>query len=341
MHATLADLGLDITAQYILSCQQPDGAILWNPGEKLDPWDHVEAAMGLTTAGHYAAAKKALYWLAEHQSDDGSWPNSFYGNEPSATLKETNFIAYCATGLWHYVLITQDHSVLTELFPMIARAINYVLRFQSAEGEIAWATNEYDEPENDALLTACSSIARSIECAIHCAHQLGQETDHWQSAYLNLVSAIKHKPKRFDRTWESKARFAMDWYYPILGGLYPVPDAAKLINQRWDEFVVPELGCRCVNDEPWVTMAETAELCIALVAAGQQQKATALFQTLFQWREADGGFVTGYVYRDKTIWPETKTTWTAGAVLLAADALFELTPASRLFTAAACIPSIA
>jgi hypothetical protein len=31
------------------------------------------------------------------------------------------------------------------------------------------------------------------------------------------------------------------------------------------------------------------------------------------------------------IWPEERTTWTNAAVLMAADALYDLTPASRLF----------
>lgn len=343
MHPKLIELGLDATASYILSCQQDSGAILWNPGDKLDPWDHVEAAMGLTVAGHFDASKRAFVWLAEHQSADGSWPNCFYGQQdtdsPADPLKETNFIAYCATGLWHYYQITGERAFLETHFLMIERAIDYVTAFQQPEGDIAWAVDSQNQPQADALLTACSSIARSIECALHSAKQLGKHKPSWVQAHDLLSDAIKNKPERFDRTWESKARFAMDWYYPILAGLYSPVDATARIHSRWDEFVEAELGCRCVNDEPWVTMAETAELCIALVAAGLHDKALALFDTLFQWRASDGGFVTGYVFRDNTIWPETKTTWTAGAVLLAADALFELTPAHRLFTSPACIPT--
>ena len=78
-------------------------------------------------------------------------------------------------------------------------------------------------------------------------------------------------------------------------------------------------------------MAETSELVIALVASGEREKALELYQTLHQWRDLDGAYWTGYVFRDQTIWPEEKTTWTAAAVLLAADALFALTPAHKLF----------
>ena len=33
---------------YILSVQNMDGSIPWEFEKKLDPWDHIEAAMGLS-----------------------------------------------------------------------------------------------------------------------------------------------------------------------------------------------------------------------------------------------------------------------------------------------------
>ena len=50
-----------------------------------------------------------------------------------------------------------------------------------------------------------------------------------------------------------------------------------------------------------------------------------------QFQLEDGSWWTGYVFPDDAFWPDEKPTWTAGAVLLAADALFDLTPASALF----------
>ena len=102
-------------------------------------------------------------------------------------------------------------------------------------------------------------------------------------------------------------------------------------DERWEEFVVNELGCRCVNDEPWVTVAESCELVMALMSAGQEQKATKVFSWLMNFREDDGSYWTGYVYPDQLMWPEERPTWTAGAVLLAADALTKKTPGSSLF----------
>ena len=337
MQPTLSTLNLVETADYIRSLQLDNGAILWNLNDKLDPWDHVEAAMGLTVAGMHSQAQKAYQWLADNQLPDGSWKAAYYfGNNtyaPTApTGKETNFIAYVATGVWHYFLTTKDHNFLLRFFPVMQRALDFVLQFQHREGEISWAVDAHNNPEPDALLTACASIARSLEYGIQAAQTLGQPHAHWQQAWQKLAQAILHKPQRFDRTWESKQRFAMDWYYPVLAGLYNPEDAAHRLEQRWKEFVEPTLGCRCVSDEPWVTMAETSELIMALVMAHKPAKAQALFETLAQWQQADGGYVTGYVFRDKTIWPEDKTSWTAGAVLLAADALYDLTPAANIFT---------
>lgn len=240
-------------------------------------------------------------------------------------------MAYVATGVWHHYLVTGDRAFLDECFPWVSAAIDFVLRYQSADGEIAWAVNDNGEAQDDALLTACCSVARSLDCAVAIADTLDSVRPAWRRACARLVDAIANKPERFDRTWPSKARFAMDWYYPILAGLHAPAAARARLRARWEEFVVPAYGCRCVNDEPWVTMAETAELVIALAAAGAKQTARELFNTLAQWQDTDGGYWTGYVYRDRALWPAEKTTWTAAAVLLAGDAVCNDSPAARLF----------
>jgi len=325
------------TARYIRSAQLADGAIPWFRGGKLDPWDHTEAAMALSVAGFRDEAALAYQWLAQQQLADGSWYAHYFlaGATPDenqqTSLRETNFVAYVATGVWHHFLITRDRSFLADMFPCVRKAIEFVLRHQSPFGEIAWAVDENGNAQNDALVTACSSILRSLDCAQKIAQTLGEEASTWRQAGDQLEIALRERPERFDRTWPSKARFSMDWYYPILAGIYSGDDARRRIEKRWHEFVEPGLGCRCVNDEPWVTVAETSELIIALMACGEHEKALELYDTLHQWRDRDGGYWTGYVFRDRAIWPEEKTTWTAGAVILAADALLGLSPAHRIF----------
>lgn len=323
---------LQTTAQYILSTQKANGCIPWFNDGKADPWDHTEAAMGLSITGHWQAAEKAYAWLAEQQLQDGSWYANYINNEPmDCEKRETNFVAYIATGVWHHYLVTKDLSFLEKYFPCVQNAINFVLRYQSPSGEIYWQVHADNTPMKDALITGCASIYKSIECAILAAKVLQLEHTDWHLAYHKLGNTLRNHPECFDRTWESKARYSMDWFYPILAGVYDKKDARKRIDQRWDKFVRNGLGCLCVSDEPWVTIAESCELTLALLHAGETHKAIKVYGWLHRWRDSDGGFWTGYQYAENTVWPKEKTTWTAGAILLAADALTQHTGAANLF----------
>lgn len=326
---------LQKTADYILSVQTDDGSIPWFTGGKLDPWDHTEAAMGLSIMGHYEEAEKAYEWLAKEQLDDGSWYANYQDGKPVYSEKrETNFVAYVATGAWQHYLITGKIEFLQATWPMVEKAIEFIVRQQSPTGEIYWAVMEDGSPEKDALITGCSSVLKSLECAVHIARKLGKSDSRWLEAYEKLGVALKYHPENFDRTWESKDRFSMDWFYPILAGVYRDDEAKARIKQYWDKFVRKDMGCCCVSDEPWVTIAESCELTMALLAAGEKKKAVTLYGWLHNWRdEKDGAYWTGYQYVEDVIWPVEKTAWTAGAILLAADAITEHTPASKLFLA--------
>ena len=324
---------VQLSAEYILGRQQPDGAIPWFDGGYADPWDHVEAAMGLSIAGEYMAAERAYRWLADNQLPDGSWWAAYKdGAVHNRERRESNFVAYIATGVWHHFLITEDMAFLRDYWTTVERAIEFVISLQTEHGEIHWAVDSDGRAKEDALITGCASIYKSLECAINIACRLGEQRSDWNDAREALGLALREKPERFDRTWESKARFSMDWFYPVLTGVFSGGAARARLQQKWDEFVVAGLGCRCVNDEPWVTVAESCELTMALLAAGDRGRAAKLYRGLHRWQDKDGGYWTGYVYRDSAIWPEEKTTWTVGAMLLAADALAGLTPASALFT---------
>lgn len=329
------------TVDYILSVQQADGCIPWFAGGKADPWDHTEAAMGLAVAGEYEAAERAYRWLATAQLEDGSWYANYQQGKPLyCDKRETNFIAYVATGVWHHYLVTRRKEFLQSCWPMVERAIEFVLRYQSPSGEIYWAVAADGEPMRDALVTGCSSIYKSLECAVNVATVLQQDKSHWRSAYQQLGHTLRHHPECFDRTWDSKARYSMDWFYPILAGVYRGAEARARIQQRWDTFVRADMGCLCVSDQPWVTVAESCELTMALLAAGERARAIHLYGWLHQWRDgSDGGYWTGYQYVEDVIWPEEKTTWTAGAILLAADAITEHTPAARLFVDNQLLPA--
>jgi hypothetical protein len=131
----------------------------------------------------------------------------------------------------------------------------------------------------------------------------------------------------------------MDWFYPTLAGVFEGAQSRTRLRARWDSFVVDGMGCRCVSDQPWVTVAESAELTMALLGAGEHARAARLFSWLHRWRDDDGAYWTGYQWVEDLLWPAEKPTWTAGAILLAADALTGYSAASRLFTEVRLIDS--
>lgn len=320
------------TVSYIARLQQPDGAIPWDENGCMDPWDHTEAAMGLTIGGRYDEARHAYGWLKHNQLPNGSWLAAYRnGSVEDGTRAETNFVAYVATGVWHHYLVTSDRKFLESMWPVVERAMGFVLALQGEQGQIYWCEDTTLGIREDSLVTGCSSIYKSLECALNIATTLNVKVPEWALARTRLGHALRHHPECFDRTWDSKSRFAMDWFYPVLTGVVQGVAARTHLHSRWQQFVIAEMGCRCVNDEPWVTVAESCELVMALLAAGEYQRAIQLFSWLHQFRDEDGAYWTGYVYRDNAIWPEEKPTWTAAAVLLAADALSNRTAAANLF----------
>ena len=320
------------SVEYILKVQNQDGSIPWEENKKLDPWDHIEAAMGLSVAGKKEETERAFLWLKANQLSDGSWYSEYLMSSPVTKRRETNFSAYIATGLWHYYLIFEDKHFLKFMLPTITNSVNFVTSMQTEQGDIYWASEEDKEILDDSLITGSSSIYKSLECASAIFNLLGESSLQVDISKKNLKNSILNNPERYDRNWESKSRYSMDWYYPILCGIYDDKKSIKDIETKWSKFIVDDMGCKCVEEEPWVTVAESSELVVALVKIGLREEALKIFNSLHQWRDTqDGLYWTGYVYKDKKFWPVEKPTWTAGAVLLAADALYEFTPGSELF----------
>lgn len=324
---------LESTGAYIRSVQRADGMIPWFEDGPADPWNHVESAMGLSVAGCYDAAEAAYDWLRRTQMEDGGWWAAYDRSGPAdRSRRETHMAAYVATGVWHHYRVTGHEEFLRTMWPTVRDAVDFTLRYQTPSGEIYWALTRKDRPYQDALVTACSSVYKSLGCALEIAATLGESRPSWFRSRARLGTALRQKPHRFDRTWESKHRYAMDWFYPVLSGVLDELPAKTRMHHQADTFLVDDLGCLCVADEPWVTVAESCELVMALLTVGEEDRARRLFGWLGRCRDDGGGFWTGYQYDQKIMWPEDKPTWTAGAVLLACDALAAWTPADDFFT---------
>jgi len=316
-YAALNAAAIGQTADSIAAAQSASGQIPWFPGGLTDPWDHIEAAMGLDVAGRHDEARAAYEWLRRTQNPDGSWYRAYRGDVVVDAVRESNFAAYLAVGLLHHFRLTRNDQFADRMWPTLEAGLTFVLDLQTAGGEILWARGPDGTAAREALLTGCSSMYHSLRCALALAQHRGEQQPDWELSAYKVGHVLGAHPERFS----PRERYSMDWYYPILGGALRGSAADERLGAGWDQFVVPGLGVRCVSDRPWVTGAETCELVLALCALGEHGRAAELFASIQHLRDDDGSYWTGYVYPDDARWPEERTTWTAGAVLLAAAAL--------------------
>ncbi|MEZ5191472.1 MAG: prenyltransferase [Nocardioides sp.] len=238
------------TAASIAAMQEPTGAIPWTPGEHTDIWNHVEGAMALLVGGFVAEAERALRWMPSMQRADGSWPLKIVGGRVEDASGETNVSAYPAVGLWHHWLVRRDRSFVAELWPAVRRGLDWVVSRQLPFGGIAWSQEWHDgvpaTVNEEALLAGSSSIYHSLRAGVALAELLGERQPDWEVAGGRLGHAVReHRDLFLD-----KRTYSMDWYYPGLGGAVRGPAAHELLAARWDDFVVPGLGIRCVDTNP-------------------------------------------------------------------------------------------
>ena len=325
------DLPIDIdsVASLIVKTQKDNGEIPWSENDKTDPWDLVEAAMGLAIGGYYDEALRAFEWMALNQLEDGSWFASYRGDLPEDRTRDANMSSYIAVGVFHYYLLTGDKSFLKKMWKTVKPAIEFALSLQDDEGQIHWSKSPEGKIASTALLTGSSSIYTSIKCALAIADELGHKMSRWEESFEKLGQAIRCKPHLFDMT---KSRYSMDWFYPVLSGAVTGIEAKKRIDRYWKKFVITGQGVRCVSDRPWVTIAETSELILALSAMGKNELGKTLFNWISDKRFEDGSYWCGFTFPDMVIWPEEKITWTNAVLLMAVDALYNLTPAGQIFS---------
>ena len=318
------------SAASIRSMQEPDGAIPWTVGAHVDVWNHVEAAMGLLVGGEVEAAEAAYEWCRREQRHDGSWAMKIVAGRVEDASGETNMSAYLAVGVWHHWMLRRDLAFVERLWPVVRRGLDFVVGLQLPFGGIAWS-QEWDDAgpariNPDALVAGSSSIYQSLRAGVALAELLDDQQPEWELAGGRLRHALnEHRDLFLD-----KSSFSMDWYYPVLGGAVRGRDGRQLIDSRWEHFVVPGLGARCVDTNPWVTGAETCELVMALDSLDEAERAHQLYADMQHLRHESGGYWTGYVYPDEVIWPQEQTTYTAAAVILAADELSRISPASGI-----------
>jgi hypothetical protein len=331
-------------ADCILSAQTADGAIPWFEAGAWDAWNHAECVMALGVMGELEAAERGFEFLSASQEAGGGWLCG-YGNAvpmedrmhiartPAPMVRDSNFAAYPATALWHHFQLHGDGAFVARHWPMVRAAMAFVLSLQHPSGEISWSQEGFGGDVDDAVLTGNASIYKSLHHAIQLSAVARDPQSHWAAARARIGEAILGRPERFDRIGVDRADFAMDWYYPVLTGVLPAAEARARLAFGRGKFIQPGRGCRCVASQPWVTVAESAELAITLTGLGLADQASVLLGWQEAHRAGDGAYWMGWQFEEDIAWPLEKPTWTQAAMILAHDALLEASPASGVLSA--------
>ena len=322
-------LSIGSLARFISGLQKESGDIPWHIEGKTDPWDIVETIMGLNIGKCFDESYRAFEWMKRMQNPDGSWYSSYINGIPGDRTCETHMAAYISVGLFHTWLMNKDTVFLNKMWPTMKKGINYAIGLQAKGGEIYWAKSPEGNVDPMSLLAGSSSIFMSLKCALAIAGILGKRKISWEHSFDKLGKSIRENTHNYN---VSKSRFSMYWFYPILSGALTGKKANNRIEKYWNKYVIDGQGVRCVSDEPWVTIAETSELVIALHGMGRIEIAKIVFSWIQDKVYKDSTFWCGYTYPDIVIWPEEKISWTNAVVLLAADAIYSFTPASGLFS---------
>ena len=319
-------------ANHILAVQTADGAIPWFDDGPWDAWNHAECLMALDAMGEGEATARGFDFLAQAQEPEGGWLCG-YGNAlpmedrlriarvEAPKVRDTNFAAYPSTALWRHYRQHGDLGFIRRYWPTVRAAIDFALRLQHPPGDIAWCAEAFGGVADDAVLAGCASIHRSLDHAVALADLMGDPRPGWISARIRLGEAIRWRPERFDRAKRDRSEFAMDWYYPVLNDVLPATDSLARLGFGRARFIEEGRGCRCVATEPWVTVAELAELALTLIGLGLHPQAATLLRWQEAHRDADGAYWMGWQYAEDIPWPLEKPAWTQAVMILAHDAL--------------------
>ena len=125
------------TGRSIAASQQRDGAVGWPDGH-IDAWNHVECAMAVSVCGLPAPPGGPTSGCAAPSARTGPGQGET-GGEVTDHAVESNHVAYVAVGVWHELQVTGDEAFALRMWPTVRRAIDFVLRLQTARGELVGA----------------------------------------------------------------------------------------------------------------------------------------------------------------------------------------------------------
>ena len=149
------------------------------------------------------------------------------GREVKDPTLDTNVTGYIANGVWHHYLSHRRHRVPRGVLAVVERAIDYVL--DAPDARPARSRGGPTTPPTARCSPARRASTRSLRCAIADRRAARPRAPRLGAvARLRSPSRSRTGPTRF----LDKDRWAMDWYYPILGGVLRGHAAARARRRR-------------------------------------------------------------------------------------------------------------
>ena len=183
------------------------------------------------------------------------------------------------------------------MWPVVEKAIDFVLDLQTPRGEILWARHADGTPWSFALLTGSSSMCHSLRCAIALAELLGHERPDWELSAARLAHVIRaHCAGDAPDAFAPKHRWAMDWYYPVLAGVLRDDEAHARLDAP-PRHLRRGRPRRALRDRParGSPRPRPASACWPYLSVGERDHALDLFGWAQGLRDDDGHYWTGIV----------------------------------------------
>ena len=302
---------------WILKNQKEDGEILWDDKGKWDFWDHCECLIALSIYEEWDAFNKGLDFCLNKINQEGLVKSQYKNGVITQDYFEAHHAPYIYLPLLQKYYIDNDLNYLSSYRSEIHQIYKGTLKFKDAEGFYHWALDKNGLADDTLITSSCSLELSRRAYNMICVLINNEEFIDQEE----IISPTKLKSNKFDRGGISRARFSMDSYYPILCNCGTEQDVDKLLNK----FYVKGLGIKCVEEEPWVTFAESSECIMALHKIGLSKQAKKIFNEVLKHKNSEGYFPTGYQYDLDVYWPEEDSTWTNAAIIMAADCLYDIT----------------
>ena len=305
---------------WIKDNQMSNGSIVWDDKGKCDPWDHLECLISLAIYEEHEPFHAGIEWFLQNLNDQFLIPPLFQNQQIVHDHFEFHHAPYLAVALLQYYYSTNNKKFLLDNLEVLRGITNKTLEARDKYGYFYWATDKRGLSDNS-LITATSSIFLSLKCTSSIYKILGIRSLKLENEIAEIKKIFDLNSVRFNRDKIDRSRFSMDCYYPYLSGLLKDGNLVKSLQN----FYVDGIGIKCVIEEPWVTFAESSEAIIALVRSDEKKFAEQIFNDIMKFRGDDEIFSTGYQFSENIYWPDERSTWTNAAVIIAADALYNIT----------------